>query len=166
MHLEYIIVSSILAFRLAVILGMLMAGTWPLPVGLKVNQAEANLVCTWILRGNGGLLFAIRPWTVFACRPQVGLLLKSNSIVCHCETFRNYFISLSLILSHTDVPPTESTSFPGVCPEETKEEYRPSYSWTPFKGHCYLFVTDEIEWADAASSCARHGKFRANWIHT
>uniref|UniRef100_A0A671TZD2 Mannose receptor, C type 1b n=1 Tax=Sparus aurata TaxID=8175 RepID=A0A671TZD2_SPAAU len=68
----------------------------------------------------------------------------------------------SVCMQTTDVPPTESTSFPGVCPEETKEEYRPSYSWTPFKGHCYLFVTDEIEWADAASSCARHGGMLAS----
>lgn len=54
--------------------------------------------------------------------------------------------------------PTESSIYPGVCPEDTKEEYHQSYSWLPFKGHCYLFITDEIEWADAAGSCARHGK--------
>lgn len=58
----------------------------------------------------------------------------------------------------TDVPPTESTSYQGVCPEETNVEYHQSYSWLPFKGYCYLFVTEEIEWADAASSCVRHGK--------
>lgn len=61
-------------------------------------------------------------------------------------------------LSLTDVPPTQSTNFPGICPEDSKEEYHQSYSWLPFKGHCYLFITDEIEWADAASSCVRHGK--------
>uniref|UniRef100_A0A674MUZ2 Mannose receptor, C type 1b n=1 Tax=Takifugu rubripes TaxID=31033 RepID=A0A674MUZ2_TAKRU len=56
-----------------------------------------------------------------------------------------------------EVPPTESSVFPGVCPEDTKEEYHQSYSWLPFKGYCYLFVTDEIEWANAAGSCVRHG---------
>lgn len=67
-------------------------------------------------------------------------------------------IPSSLSLSPTDVPPTESTIFPGICPQDTNEEHHQSYTWLPFKGHCYLFVTDEIEWADAASSCVRHGK--------
>lgn len=60
--------------------------------------------------------------------------------------------------SDAEVPPTESSVFPGVCPEDTKEEYHQSYSWLPFKGYCYLFITDEIEWANAAGSCVRHGK--------
>ncbi|XP_037642855.1 macrophage mannose receptor 1b isoform X1 [Sebastes umbrosus] len=63
----------------------------------------------------------------------------------------------SVCMQSTDVPPTESTNFPGICPEETNEEYHQSYTWLPFKGHCYLFITEEIEWADAASSCIRHG---------
>ncbi|XP_038573589.1 macrophage mannose receptor 1b [Micropterus salmoides] len=68
----------------------------------------------------------------------------------------------SVCMLSTDVPPTESTSFPGICPEETQVEYQPTYSWLPFKGHCYLFVTEEIEWADAASSCVRHGGILAS----
>ncbi|KAI3374792.1 hypothetical protein L3Q82_021350, partial [Scortum barcoo] len=63
----------------------------------------------------------------------------------------------SVCIKSIDVPPTESTNFPGICPEETNVEYHQSYTWLPFKGHCYLFITDEIEWADAASSCVRHG---------
>nr|XP_046265197.1 macrophage mannose receptor 1-like [Scatophagus argus] len=68
----------------------------------------------------------------------------------------------SVCMQTTAVPPTESASFPGVCPEETHEDYQPSYSWLPFKGHCYLFITEEIEWADAASSCVRHGGILAS----
>lgn len=64
----------------------------------------------------------------------------------------------SVSLPLTDVPPTESTKYPGVCPEEAVIEYYQSYSWLPFKGHCYMFVPDEIEWANAASSCVRHGE--------
>ncbi|KAJ0011983.1 hypothetical protein NQD34_012958 [Periophthalmus magnuspinnatus] len=45
----------------------------------------------------------------------------------------------------------------GACPEETEVDYRQSYTWIPYKAHCYLFVTEEVEWGDAASSCARHG---------
>lgn len=70
------------------------------------------------------------------------------------------------MISFLDVPPTESTVFPGRCPEDTSVEYQDSYTWLPYKGNCYLFVTDEIEWADAASSCVRHGKislFKIMW---
>ncbi|XP_015227054.1 PREDICTED: macrophage mannose receptor 1-like [Cyprinodon variegatus] len=63
----------------------------------------------------------------------------------------------SVCMQSTDVPPTESSVFPGSCPEDTNVEYQNSYTWLPYKGNCYLFVTDEIEWADAASSCVRHG---------
>ncbi|XP_041658579.1 macrophage mannose receptor 1-like [Cheilinus undulatus] len=68
----------------------------------------------------------------------------------------------SVCMQSTDVPPTESTIFPGVCPEETQVEYQQTASWLPFRGHCYLFMTDEIEWADAASSCVRHGGILAS----
>ncbi|KAM3604133.1 uncharacterized protein V6R79_006931 [Siganus canaliculatus] len=68
----------------------------------------------------------------------------------------------SVCMQTTEVAPTESVTFPGICPEDTNEEYRQSYSWLPYKGHCYLFVTDEIEWADAASSCVRHGGILAS----
>ncbi|KAK7944579.1 hypothetical protein WMY93_000307 [Mugilogobius chulae] len=58
--------------------------------------------------------------------------------------------------------PTDSSDYPGVCPEETEVEYRQTYSWIPYKGHCYLFVPEEVEWADAGSSCARHGGMLAS----
>ncbi|KAM4727964.1 macrophage mannose receptor 1-like isoform 2-T2 [Anableps anableps] len=63
----------------------------------------------------------------------------------------------SVCMQSTDVPPTESTIFPGRCPEDTNVAYQDSYTWLPYNSNCYLFVTDEIEWADAASSCVRHG---------
>lgn len=63
----------------------------------------------------------------------------------------------SVCMRSTDVPPVESTVFPGHCPEDTQEWFHDSYTWLPYQGNCYLFVTDEIEWADAASSCVRHG---------
>ncbi|XP_029309190.1 macrophage mannose receptor 1-like [Cottoperca gobio] len=69
----------------------------------------------------------------------------------------------SVCMKSTDLAPTESTYFPGFCPEQTVEEYNHnSYSWLPYKGHCYLFITDEIEWADAASNCVRHGGILAS----
>ncbi|XP_020490895.2 macrophage mannose receptor 1-like [Labrus bergylta] len=68
----------------------------------------------------------------------------------------------SVCMQSIDVPPTQSTIFPGVCPEDTTVEYQQTASWLPFKGHCYLFMTEEIEWADAASSCVRHGGILAS----
>lgn len=70
---QYEWIISILAFRLMVILDLLTAGTWALPAGQKMNQAGTNLVCTWMWMENGRLLSAIKLWTVFACRQQVGL---------------------------------------------------------------------------------------------
>ncbi|XP_034038866.1 macrophage mannose receptor 1-like [Thalassophryne amazonica] len=63
----------------------------------------------------------------------------------------------SVCMMSTDVPPTESTIFPGICPEEVEMRYLNKFSWIPFRGYCYLFVTDEIEWADSASNCVIHG---------
>ncbi|KAK2822607.1 hypothetical protein Q5P01_022672 [Channa striata] len=67
----------------------------------------------------------------------------------------------SVCMQSTDVPPTESVTFPGVCPDTT-DDYQQTYTWLPFKGHCYLFITDETEWANAASSCVRHGGILAS----
>lgn len=65
-------------------------------------------------------------------------------------------------LSFTDVPPTESSNFPGFCPEDPETErnrFRSQRnSWIPFKGYCYLFLTERIEWPDASANCVRHGK--------
>uniref|UniRef100_UPI003AAF93A9 macrophage mannose receptor 1-like n=1 Tax=Centroberyx gerrardi TaxID=166262 RepID=UPI003AAF93A9 len=63
----------------------------------------------------------------------------------------------SVCMKSTDVPPTESTQFPGVCPEEVDVAYRDRSAWLPFKGHCYVFIPEEIQWANAASNCVRHG---------
>ncbi|KAM8838452.1 macrophage mannose receptor 1-like isoform 2-T2 [Synchiropus picturatus] len=70
----------------------------------------------------------------------------------HCNLTMN-----SVCKQSTDVPPTDSTVYPGVCPDDSVEEHYQTFNWVPFKNHCYLFVTEEIEWADAASSCVRHG---------
>nr|XP_020447208.1 macrophage mannose receptor 1-like [Monopterus albus] len=65
----------------------------------------------------------------------------------------------SICMKSTDMAPTESSEFPGVCPEdgEMTTYTRQSYSWLPYKGYCYLFLTEKIEWPDASTSCSRHG---------
>uniref|UniRef100_A0A8C7Z677 Mannose receptor, C type 1b n=1 Tax=Oryzias sinensis TaxID=183150 RepID=A0A8C7Z677_9TELE len=68
----------------------------------------------------------------------------------------------SLCMQTTDVPLPDADEFWGRCPEDTNVEYQESYTWVPYRGYCYLFVTEEIEWADAASSCVRHGGLLAS----
>ncbi|XP_042352881.1 macrophage mannose receptor 1-like isoform X2 [Plectropomus leopardus] len=65
----------------------------------------------------------------------------------------------SICMKSTDVPPTESHDFPGVCPEisEEKRYYTSRKVWLPFRAHCYLFVTDTIEWTSASTECAMYG---------
>ncbi|XP_037131941.1 macrophage mannose receptor 1b isoform X2 [Syngnathus acus] len=65
-------------------------------------------------------------------------------------------------MQSTDVPPTQSANYPGVCPDEVMADDSQGYTWLPFKSHCYMFVTDEMEWPDAATSCARHGGYLAS----
>ncbi|KAL6103984.1 uncharacterized protein ACO6RY_13810 [Pungitius sinensis] len=65
----------------------------------------------------------------------------------------------SICMKTKDVAPTESSDFPGFCPDNLEA---PSYSqrtggWLPFKGYCYLTCTEEIEWPDASASCIKHG---------
>ncbi|XP_068593729.1 macrophage mannose receptor 1b [Cebidichthys violaceus] len=90
-------------------------------------------------------------------RPCVYLDVDGKWKTAFCNRTMN-----SVCKQSTDVPPTESSIFPGICPQDTNEEYRQSYVWLPFRGHCYVFITDEIEWADSASSCVRHGGILAS----
>ncbi|XP_070829826.1 macrophage mannose receptor 1-like [Chaetodon trifascialis] len=65
----------------------------------------------------------------------------------------------SVCMKSTEVPPTDSSDFPGFCPDDPENfGYRSqSSTWLPFKGHCYLFLTERVEWPDASANCARHG---------
>ncbi|XP_078144091.1 macrophage mannose receptor 1-like [Centroberyx gerrardi] len=85
-------------------------------------------------------------------RPCVYLDVDGTWKTAFCNRTMN-----SVCVQSTDVAPTESPHYPGVCPEEVEIEYRDNYAWLPYKGHCYVFITDKIEWADAAASCVRHG---------
>ncbi|XP_038573590.1 macrophage mannose receptor 1-like [Micropterus salmoides] len=69
----------------------------------------------------------------------------------------------SVCMKSTDVPPTGSSFFPGVCPDDPDPLGRgQNYIWLPFKGYCYIFFTEEEEWADASASCVRHGGLLAS----
>lgn len=66
---------------------------------------------------------------------------------------------MSMILSFTDVPPTDKTAdFPGVCPEDPDEIFAwRKVSWKPFRRYCYLFFAEQKTWSDATVSCLEHG---------
>uniref|UniRef100_A0A1A8MEC8 Macrophage mannose receptor 1-like n=2 Tax=Nothobranchius pienaari TaxID=704102 RepID=A0A1A8MEC8_9TELE len=121
----------------------------PLWIGLNKNQTGGyfRFIDGWFLNSVN--------WAEFEPsmdRPCVYIDVDGKWRTALCNQTLN-----SICMQSTDVPPTESTKFPGRCPEDTKVEYQESYTWLPFRGHCYLFLTEEIEWADAASSCVRHG---------
>ena len=60
---------------------------------------------------------------------------------------------------HIDVAPTDSTEYAGSCPVASQDERSErNYAWMPFRAHCYVFITETVEWANAASDCSRHGK--------
>ncbi|XP_029309225.1 macrophage mannose receptor 1-like [Cottoperca gobio] len=64
----------------------------------------------------------------------------------------------SVCLRSTEIPPTVSSVFPGVCPEDPDIlSTGHNYFWIPFQGYCYAFFTEAKYWADASTSCLRHG---------
>uniref|UniRef100_A0A3P9CY12 Mannose receptor, C type 1b n=1 Tax=Maylandia zebra TaxID=106582 RepID=A0A3P9CY12_9CICH len=70
---------------------------------------------------------------------------------------------MSVCMKSTDVLPTESTLFPGVCPldpEATIENK--NYIWVPFRGYCYIFITEQKRWQEASTSCVAHGGMLAS----
>ncbi|XP_071348972.1 macrophage mannose receptor 1-like [Trachinotus anak] len=86
-------------------------------------------------------------------RPCVYVDVDGKWKTAHC----NRTIS-SICMKSTDVPPTESSVFPGVCPEDPDSlNIGQNYFWLPFKGYCYIFFTEEKDWSSAAASCVRHG---------
>ncbi|CAL8367040.1 unnamed protein product [Boreogadus saida] len=69
----------------------------------------------------------------------------------------------SACLQSSDVAPTDSTEYVGSCPIATQDERSErKFAWMPFKAHCYVFITETVEWANAASDCSRHGGLLAS----
>ncbi|CAJ1073005.1 macrophage mannose receptor 1-like [Xyrichtys novacula] len=70
----------------------------------------------------------------------------------------------SICMKSTDVPPTELTAYPGMCPESpgrlrdiySSVRSRQTESWLPFKGNCYLFMPNRATWQEAAAKCKAH----------
>uniref|UniRef100_A0A3Q2VRL7 Mannose receptor, C type 1b n=1 Tax=Haplochromis burtoni TaxID=8153 RepID=A0A3Q2VRL7_HAPBU len=63
---------------------------------------------------------------------------------------------MSVCMKSTDVLPTESTIFPGVCPQDPEATIEnKNYIWVPFRGYCYIFITEQTHWREASTTCTR-----------
>ncbi|CAL8344298.1 unnamed protein product [Merluccius merluccius] len=75
-------------------------------------------------------------------------------------TWKTAFCNMTMnsaCMQSADVAPTGSTEITGSCPSVTKDERtNQNYVWMAFKGNCYVFITNPVEWAVAASECSRH----------
>ncbi|RVE62049.1 hypothetical protein OJAV_G00176930, partial [Oryzias javanicus] len=61
----------------------------------------------------------------------------------------------AVCMKSSDVPPTQPSIFPGVCPDDPNPSSQ--IFWIPFKGHCYTFLTNQDEWSGASTDCSRRG---------
>ena len=71
--------------------------------------------------------------------------------------YKNIYFVLPL-LPFADVPPTDSSDFPGFCPEEEQSSVEQKFFWIPYKGYCYKFFTDTEDWSEACAGCVQHGE--------
>ncbi|KAI4809335.1 hypothetical protein KUCAC02_018227, partial [Chaenocephalus aceratus] len=80
--------------------------------------------------------------------------VNGNWITTGCNQNLN-----SICMKSTDVPPKESSDFPGFCPDDPEMQMYTLQrnSWLQFRGFCYLFFTDRMKWPDASAGCVRHG---------
>ncbi|XP_073347649.1 macrophage mannose receptor 1-like [Pagrus major] len=62
----------------------------------------------------------------------------------------------SFCMKTTDVPPTQSSVFPGFCPDD-QNIFGQRFSWLPFRGYCYLFLKRRFDWPSASTECAAEG---------
>ncbi|XP_034428557.1 macrophage mannose receptor 1 isoform X2 [Hippoglossus hippoglossus] len=59
----------------------------------------------------------------------------------------------SLCKRSPDIAPTEPPQLPGSCPEPKSRR-----TWIPFKGHCYAFLSAQVDnWAHASVDCLKMG---------
>ncbi|XP_044077016.1 macrophage mannose receptor 1-like [Siniperca chuatsi] len=126
---------------------------WKAPLWIALNKKETAGYFRYI----DGWRLTITNWGILepsTDRPCVFVDVDGKWKTADCNQNMT-----SVCMKSTDVPPTESSAFPGFCPDDpdTPRYSRESYSWLPFKGYCYLFLTEKVEWPDASANCVRHG---------
>ncbi|XP_067462383.1 macrophage mannose receptor 1-like [Thunnus thynnus] len=130
----------------------LMALNLQAPLWIGLNKNETNGYFRYI----DGWPMSFTQWgsgEPSSDRPCVYIDVDGKWKTAYCNQTMN-----SVCMKSTDVPPTESSAFPGVCPENPISLHTDQNRvWLPFKGYCYIFFAEEKEWADAAHSCVTHG---------
>ncbi|XP_026229722.1 macrophage mannose receptor 1-like isoform X2 [Anabas testudineus] len=120
----------------------------PLWIGLNKNQTGGYFRYTdgWPLRKtNWGTL---EPGT----QPCVYVDVDGKWKTANCRENKTI-----VCMKSTEVAPTESSNYPGICPDDPDTPRYRRQTWLPFKGNCYLFLTDRITWPHASTSCVQHG---------
>ncbi|KAL0967015.1 hypothetical protein UPYG_G00303470 [Umbra pygmaea] len=117
------------------------------PLWIGLNKNETNGYFRWI----DGWHLSIVKWGYkepSRDRSCVYLDLNGNWTTAFC-----HHTYPSVCKQSTAIPPTDPPQYPGDCHHQELE----GTSWLPFRGHCYGFFTDDIEWPDATTSCIWKG---------
>uniref|UniRef100_A0A674BXA0 Macrophage mannose receptor 1-like n=1 Tax=Salmo trutta TaxID=8032 RepID=A0A674BXA0_SALTR len=123
----------------------------PLWIGLNRNETQGYF------RWMDGWPLSLARWATgepSRDRPCVYLDVEGTWKTAHCNhTYP------SVCKQSTAVPPTAPPQYPGVCVQEEEDisGRNSPWSWLPFRGHCYSFIINDIEWSDASTSCIRKG---------
>ncbi|KAL0967021.1 hypothetical protein UPYG_G00303550 [Umbra pygmaea] len=123
----------------------------PLWIGLNKNETQGYF--RWI----DGWPLTMARWAQYELsrdRPCVYLDVDGTWKTALCNhTYP------SVCKQSTAVPPTAPPKYPGECRHEDEDEGGEGWrSWLPFRGHCYSFITNEIDWPDASIDCTRRGR--------
>ncbi|XP_063741471.1 macrophage mannose receptor 1-like isoform X2 [Eleginops maclovinus] len=131
----------------------------PLWIGMNKNQTAGYF------RFIDGWPITFTKWArgePSSIRSCVVVDLDGKWITTNCNRNLN-----GICMKSTDVPPTESSDFPGLCPDDPERPHHTSQknSWLQFRGYCYLFLLEHVEWPDASANCVRHGGTLASITH-
>ncbi|XP_054847998.1 macrophage mannose receptor 1-like [Eublepharis macularius] len=63
---------------------------------------------------------------------------------------------LSVCEQYNGVLPTDLPQVPGRCPEPQQKSHA---AWIPFRAHCYIIISDQINWPLASMKCSQLGGF-------
>ncbi|XP_054452124.1 macrophage mannose receptor 1-like [Anoplopoma fimbria] len=126
----------------------LLALTVKSPVWIGLNKMETGGYFRYI----DGWHITVTNWgrqEPNTYRPCVFVDVDGTWKTADCDQTMN-----SICMKSTDVAPTESSSFPGFCPDDIDQKTK---KWLPFRGYCYLFFTKRVEWPEASVQCVIHG---------
>ena len=117
-----------------------------------INEPKNNYGCVY--------MDVDRKWKTAPCTETYYSLCKRSPgqtillLVLTLALFSRHNKKLrSLPISFSDVAPTDPPQLAGNCPEPKNQK-----TWLPFRGHCYFFVSSNLDnWAHASVECLKMG---------